>query len=375
MSYDFSLDGKKMLLVSTISVILAAMIFMAGWMAGIMVNISRIPSREIRPPGQIDATVSTPASTPPATPQKPTEAKQKIETGLAVQKPEATASSQEAAGAKATAPKVRMPIVVKPQPQKMPSVAEKAADKTQGALPEKKSFSVQVGVFLRKINAEGLVSDLKGKGYKPYIFETTNSKDRPVYSVRIGDYADLEEASRAVSGFKDKEKTPAIITTIDSLSAVEPKDVQRSAQSKNDQPPKASGERQTAQGSLVQKMAFTLQVGSYIVMQNAVKTANDLKKKGYEVFILKKQGPRGKTWYAVQIGEYKDRGKASRAASEFTEKEKVVSVVMPIAPYLLKERKGPNSFEKPADAQSGGAGEEAQSVSGPRDAQSEVKTE
>lgn len=252
---------------------------------------------------------------------------------------------------------------------------EKAAGKILGTPLEKKAFSVQAGVFLDEKNAEGLVSTLNEKGYKPYIFETTNSKNQPVYSVRIGDYTDLEDASHAASGFKEKEKIPAIITTIDSLSAVDPENIQKGTPSKNDRSAEASGEGRSDQRPLAQKKVFTVQVGSYIVMQNAVKTADDLKKKGYEVFILKKQHPRGKTWYAVQIGEFKDRGEASHAVSEFTKKEKIVAVAMPIAPYLLKERKAPDSFEKSTDEQSSGAGEEAQSGSGTSDVQSEGKTE
>lgn len=383
MSYDFSLNGKKMLLVSTISVILAAMIFMAGWMAGIMANISRIPSREIRPSGQIDATVSTPASSPATTPQKLTEAKQKTETGLAVQKDEATASSQEAAEVKAAAPKIRMPIVAKPQPQKAQPVATKAIEKTAAKPPEKKAFSVQAGAFLERKNAEDMVADLKGKGHKPYIFEAFDHKNQKVYTVRIGDYGEFEDASQAAALFTKKENIPAVVKNIDSLSLAEPKDVQRGTQSEEGLPagtpkeinsPEASKEAQPAQKPLTQKKVFTIQVGSYIVMQNAVKTANDLKKKGYEVFILKKQGSRGKTWYAVQIGEFKDRGEASHAVSEFTEKEKVVAVVMPIAPYLLEERKSPDSLIKLEGKQSSGAGEEAQPGSVSDNAQSELKT-
>ncbi len=295
MGYDFSLDKKKIALVSTISVVLAVLIFMAGWMAGIMANISRIPGQEIKPSAQRGAAVEPPASTPATTPQKSIAEEQKTGAEHATQKPGAEASSQEAAGVKAAAPKVRMPIVVKPQPPKMPSVKEKAADKAQGMTPEKKAFSVQ---------AEALPAE-----------------------------------------------TP-----------------------KGSKPPEASKELQAAQEPLTQENAFTVQVESCIAMENAIKTASDLKKKGYEVLILKKQDPRGKTWYAVQIGEYRDRKEASRAASLFTEREKVVAVVVPIAPYLLKERKDPDSFEKPADEQSSVAGEEAQSGSAPKNAQSEVKT-
>jgi cell division septation protein DedD len=378
MSYNFSLDRKRIVLVSTISIALAVLIFMAGWMAGIMANISRIPSQEIRPSVQRGAAVSKPAMTPATTPQKSIADKRKTATDQVTQKPEAAASSQEVSEIKAAAPKVRMPIGVRPQPQKMPSVPEKAAEKSEGVLTEKKAFSVQAGAFLEKENADDMVSDLREKGYQPHIFEALDHKNQKVFTVRIADYEELEEASQAAALFTEKEHIPAVVKDIHSLSSATPRDVQRDTQSeeaKKSEPSEASKELQPAQKPLAQSKAFTVQVASYIAMQNAVRTANDLTVKGYEVLILKKQDPRGKTWYAVQIGEYKDRGEASRAASWFTAKEKMVAVVMTIAPYLLKERKGPDSFANPDDKQSGGAGEEGHSGRVPSDAQSEVKTE
>jgi cell division septation protein DedD len=307
MSHDFSLDRKKIVLVSTISVALAFLIFMAGWMAGIMANISRTPSQEIRLSGQRDAAMSKPTTAPDTAPQKLIADNQKTAVDQLSQKPETAASSQDVSETKAAAPKVSVPIVVKPEPQKMPAVPEKAAEKSETALTEKRAFSAAT------------VKDVQH-----------------------------------------------------SLSSLTQKDVQRDDQSEEEakasEQPEASKEPQPAQKPLAQGKVFTVQVASYIAMQNAVRTANDLTAKGYEVLILKKRDPRGKTWFAVQIGEYKDRGEASRAASEFTEKEGIVAIAMPIASYLLKERKGPDSFVTPK-------GEETLSDSARKDAQSEVKTQ
>ncbi|MBW1850850.1 MAG: SPOR domain-containing protein [Deltaproteobacteria bacterium] len=52
-------------------------------------------------------------------------------------------------------------------------------------------FSLRLGAFLEKNNAEGLVSDLKKKGYKPYIFEATDDKNRTWYAVQLSDHAKL----------------------------------------------------------------------------------------------------------------------------------------------------------------------------------------
>jgi hypothetical protein len=271
MSYDFSLDRKKTILVSTISIVLALLIFMSGWIAGIMANISRIPGQEIQPSGQRAAAVSTPESKPPAATKQPIADKQVTAPERNSHKPDAAASSQEAAE-----PEVPSPVQAKPQP----------------------------------------------------------------------------------------EKTTAVMKDTPPLSPATPKGVQRGTQSegalqagtsKGSMPSEAPKKLQPPQKPLAQKEAFTVQVQSCIVMQNALRSANDLKKKGYEVLILKKHGPRDKTWYAVQFGEYKDRGEASRTASWFTEKEKTVAVVMPIAPYQLKGRKSPESFAQNQDKQSGDA--------------------
>jgi hypothetical protein len=84
-------------------------------------------------------------------------------------------------------------------------------------------FAVQVGAFLVKKNDEKFVGDLVKKGYKPNIVEIRDYDKKRWYSIRIGEYADLEEASRAASAFKKQEGQPAIVTTVDSLYPVSSK--------------------------------------------------------------------------------------------------------------------------------------------------------
>lgn len=348
MSYDFSLDRKKIILAFTSSVALVILIFIAGWMSGIVMSI-----------------------------QKPIPAKPKMRADQRIRKPRAAISSltqKKTAKVKAATPIVRRPIIKGLQAQKDQPVVAKAPETSAGTPTEKMAFSVQAGVFLGEKNVEDIVADLKGRGYEPYTFETTNSRNQQVYAVRIGDYADLEEASRAVSEFKKKEKMSAIVTTIDSLLAVAPEDVQEGTQPKNGEPAETSKETQPTQRPSAQKTAFTVQIGSFVVKRNASKLADDLKGKGYEMYILKTPDSKGRLWYVVQIGGYADWEEASQVASEFTKKEKIVAVVMPIASYLIKERKDASSLEKPEDAQSGGAAEEAQSGSAPKDAQPAVKS-
>jgi len=81
-------------------------------------------------------------------------------------------------------------------------------------------FSLRLGAFLEKNNAEGLISDLKTKGYKPYIFEATDAKNRTWYAVHLSDHANLDAAAKAAADFRNKEKTAIIITHKNSLKPV-----------------------------------------------------------------------------------------------------------------------------------------------------------
>jgi cell division septation protein DedD len=381
MSYDFSLNGKKMALVFTASIAVMILIFMTGWIAGVMVSIPKGSPSTIGPTAdQERAAGVTPAGTP-APEQKQAPATPKTSVNQALRTPKTVLSSlarKKTAKVRAITPLVRTPIAKKPEVQKQQPVVETATEKGAIVPPEKMAFSVQTGVFIDKKNAEGMVKALKEKGCDPYIFESITSKNEPLYLVRIGDYPDLDKASRALSEFRTKEGMKAIITNIDSSTAVSPKALLRGILPEKEQltealeetkPEKASEETKPTPRPLTQEMVFTVQVESCILEKNAIKTADDLMKKGYEVFILKKQGLRGKTWYAVQIGSYEDQAEASHAASAFREKEKIVGVVMPIAPYLLKERKDASSLEKLEDAQSGGAAGTTRPGASSKDAQ------
>ena len=129
---------------------------------------------------------------------------------------------------------VSKPIFSKPAPEKK-SIVKKAPERSMNIPSKRMAFSVQVGAFLVKGNAEKLVADLIRKGYEPHILKISDYRKRQLYSVRIRDCADSKEAFRAASEFKRKEGRAAIVTAIDSLDPISPD---------NDQP------RKTAQISL-----------------------------------------------------------------------------------------------------------------------------
>ncbi|MDB4444034.1 AAA family ATPase [bacterium] len=98
--------------------------------------------------------------------------------------------------------------------------AENAPDGDENLSLKRMLFSVQVGAFLAKRNAEKLVDDLKRKRYEPYILETPDHKNKIWYSVRIKDCAELNEAHHIAADYRDKERKPAFVTMFDSLDPV-----------------------------------------------------------------------------------------------------------------------------------------------------------
>ena len=87
-------------------------------------------------------------------------------------------------------------------------------------------FSLQVGVFENKQNADKLSAMLTKKGYNPYFFETMNSKNKNLYSVRIKNFLDLKAAFNAEHEYRKKENKPAIVTFYNMLDTV-PREIKK----------------------------------------------------------------------------------------------------------------------------------------------------
>ncbi len=81
----------------------------------------------------------------------------------------------------------------------------------------KTAFSVQVGAFLSRKNAEKLTNLLKEKGYAARLLPMTDYRKRVWHAVRIGDYATHQEARENAAAFSAKEKMAAIVRPIDAL--------------------------------------------------------------------------------------------------------------------------------------------------------------
>jgi cell division septation protein DedD len=96
------------------------------------------------------------------------------------------------------------------------STAETGPRKGEGKPSEKPlsadaPFTIQVGSFSRREQAEDLTGNLKGKGYPAYITTHVISGKGRMYQVRIGHYRTLDEAKREAKHIAQREKLPTYI--------------------------------------------------------------------------------------------------------------------------------------------------------------------
>ena len=97
----------------------------------------------------------------------------------------------EAAPAKA----VKKPAVAKPPKRKGPRM-----------------YSVQIGAFKNRKDAEAVQQKFKGKGYSAYLLRTKTKDRKTVYKVRIGKFKKKKDAELLALKLKKIEGTAAFIT-------------------------------------------------------------------------------------------------------------------------------------------------------------------
>jgi cell division septation protein DedD len=91
-------------------------------------------------------------------------------------------------------------------------------------------------------------------------------------------------------------------------------------------PPPGEDVRITAQPS-----KYALQLGSYKSRSQAEEMQSELKKKGYQAYILEASIPEKGTWYRVKVGDYEDLEEVRQAASDLKQKEGVSVMITKVS--------------------------------------------
>ncbi|MGE5255770.1 MAG: AAA family ATPase [Hyphomicrobiales bacterium] len=105
------------------------------------------------------------------------------------------------------------PPAVEPVPDPALSAAppEEKPPTQEASIPSRMTHSVQVGAFLYPENAEHTAAQLSSKGYSTKIFQTTDSKGRTWYTVRIGDYPSRQIAQAQANEFSRREHMESVV--------------------------------------------------------------------------------------------------------------------------------------------------------------------
>lgn len=227
MTYDFTLDKKALVSVLAGWIVMALLLFAAGLIVGtywITGGSGGAATASAKTAGASRAALPTePVLTDEASPldaTAPAKEAGSAKTGAATsgqgaaQTQTAAATSEDANQKAAVPPVPEFSEKAKQEAAQTPPVASAGSDNSAGSSG---TFTVQVGVFLEQIEASRLLKEMERKGYAPNFFADRDSEDRQWYAVRIGAYADKDQAANAAANFSKQERIKAVVRPLGSL--------------------------------------------------------------------------------------------------------------------------------------------------------------
>jgi sporulation related protein len=235
MNYDFTLDRKGMFSVLASTVLLGAILFVAGLIVG-----SYWTANE--PTASASARKTNAANQENALPQEPVIQYNVPQTNVIVPNKPATglnAGTVGPAGLTATQGLPQGPPPPSGPAQPAAAATDQGADNKanapaadgagqQATKPEDSAtqaqttsqtdlVTVEVGTFLDANAANGLFKSLERKGYAPAFFTGRDAQAREWYSIRIGAYSDKQQAENAAANFAKQEKMKVKVRPLGSL--------------------------------------------------------------------------------------------------------------------------------------------------------------
>jgi len=233
MNYDFTLDRKGMISVLASTVLMGALLFVAGLIVGSywMANGSTASAASKQRASAADLTSS---------PQEPVRLNGLPQSNLTVPNKPSVGLNAETTGPASLAMPQTPPAISQPQSgsEQQTAAPEQSADnkaantsaegsEKQPAKAEEASaaqnvdqsnlITVEVGAFLDANAANHLFKNLERKGYAPTFFTGRDGQSREWYSIRIGAYSDKQQAENAAANFSKQEKIKAVVRPLGSL--------------------------------------------------------------------------------------------------------------------------------------------------------------
>ncbi|MCP3950905.1 MAG: SPOR domain-containing protein [Desulfobacterales bacterium] len=199
MTQEFTLNQKKVTILTVLVLVLVLLVFIAGYLSGTLVGL---------PETKEQSAILEPAVKPQPQPQVVTRPVPQV---AKTPEPEEV---EEIDGLKED--------VAELEPEE--EIAEPEPEK---AVPAESLYSVQVGAFRTETRAKDHEQLLVDKGYHPYIYHGANSRGVLWYTLRIGDFDELDAAITAAREFRALERSTVVLTHFNSLMMVRDDDGKR----------------------------------------------------------------------------------------------------------------------------------------------------
>ncbi|NQU65678.1 MAG: SPOR domain-containing protein, partial [SAR324 cluster bacterium] len=200
-----------------------------------------------------------------------------------------------------------------PQPPKTQAVADKEQAQNSAA------FSVQIGAFLKKMNATQLISEFKHKGYEPTLV-VVEAPGKQWNLVHVGSYTGKNSAVAAAKKLAEIENMETAVVRDNTIIKVQRKSAPQAFK---------NATLETLKEDTVANFApeqFSFQVGGLRTKENADKLKIILQKKGYAPYIKKFRSSQSREdWYIIRIGYYETIELATDGASQFMAQENIPS--------------------------------------------------
>ncbi len=365
MTYDFSLDKKQIILLTTASVLLAILLFVAGMLCGMLTRQSSATQTESSQPYSRGTPHADNRDAPhPASPENgnrgitlrpgslssltPSALVGKAKSAVATEKADMMATTRQPIHIGGESPPGQTQRAdmgeagqtdvpdAEPQPQ---GSEQKAAPENQNAdapASQASPESGSSGITLRPGSLSSLTpSALVGKAKSAVATEKADMMARTRQPIRIGGKSRSGQ-TQGEAGQTDEASSGGGAAGSDPENP-EPSPAQEEGNAK-------------IQENL--KMSYMVEVDSFVLETKAFNRADDLIANGWNNACVVKMGnlrDKKEIWYIVQIGDYDHLEEAYQATSEFEEKEESIGKVSPMKPEELKKRKmsGPSGGDEP----------------------------
>jgi len=102
------------------------------------------------------------------------------------------------------------------EPERVSSTGGGAGDVPEAEVGEdarrgERIFEVQLGLFHSERNALALIEDFSRRGQDPYVVEVVSSRGETRYTVRLGPYASIAEATRMAARLQQDQGLETVI--------------------------------------------------------------------------------------------------------------------------------------------------------------------